>query len=379
MSRDLTILLDRLKTYTELPVEEIRTLDPGHYTSPELYALEIEHIWRKEWILVGHACELKKPGDFMAFDLINEPMMVVRGEDMKLRAVSTVCRHRFMPVVRHGERGNTSRFQCPYHRWTYGLDGRLNRALYMEENKSFDMQKVRLPEFRLELWNDLIWVNLDDDAEPLAPRLADIEEWLSFYRGDWVSPCPYDKVWPANWKLCVENNEGYHSMGVHTDTVELTTPTRNGQHGRHGDYWTSTAWNYALETQVTQNILEKLDWKPGRRQQEVPALEVAVVYPANGLTWGPEGLGWYTHWPISINETRAWMSSASPPELANPAAAPDPDSYNRVLDQDLTAFSGGIGWGVLSDKLDAGPLSWQEENVLRSHQWTARKILEAVG
>ena len=202
MAESLNSLLERLKVYVDLPLEELRTLDPGHYTSPELYDLEIEHIWKKEWICVGHICELKKPGDFFAFDLIDEPMMVIRGEDMQLRAISTVCRHRFMPIVRHGERGNANRFQCPYHRWTYGTDGRLKQALYMEENQAFDMDQVRMPEYRLEIWNDLIWVNLDDEAAPLAPKLVDLEEELSTYKvpDDWVAPYSYDEIWPANWK-----------------------------------------------------------------------------------------------------------------------------------------------------------------------------------
>jgi len=382
---DLNALLGRLRQYAELPLEEIRTLDPEHYTSPALFGLEIEHIWKKEWILVGHVCELKKPGDFFAFDLINEPMIVVRGEDMKIRAVSSVCRHRFMPVVRHGTRGNAGRFVCPYHKWTYGLDGELKSALYMQENRCFHLREIGLPEFRLEIWNDLIWVNLDDNAKPLAPRLSDIEDKLSFYKlpKDYVGAYPYDKIWEANWKLCVENNEGYHSFAVHQETVNVTAPTSNftPDGTAHGDYWTSARWNLSTND-LSKKRLKDLNWKEGYMGQNVPAMDVAIIYPANGITYSPtSNLGWYTHWPVSIDKTRAWMGMASLPEDLNPAWVADPSKsgLHKVLDEDLSAFEGGIGWGVKSSKLRAGLLSRQEENVLRAHQWTARRILESVG
>ena len=128
--------------------------------------------------------------------------MIVHGAEGRIRALSTVCRHRLMLVSKPGESGNASQFVCPYHRWTYGFDGRLGSALHMERNKSFDTTKICLPELRLELWNDLIWVNLDDEAAPLAPRLTGLEEVMSVYQGPEAGAMTelYDKTWGANWK-----------------------------------------------------------------------------------------------------------------------------------------------------------------------------------
>jgi phenylpropionate dioxygenase-like ring-hydroxylating dioxygenase large terminal subunit len=287
-----------------------------------------------------------------------------------------------MPVVRHGARRNTSRFQCPYHRWTYGLDGQLNQALYMEENRSFDMQKVRLPEYRCEIWHGLIWVNLDDDAEPFAPRVADLDEPFAAFDmvgDDWVNPYPYDEVWPANWKLCVENNEPYHTMGVHINTLEPYVPTQNCERARYGEYWSLVRDNYATDRKVTQDILKRVGWKPGQLGQDTPRLDIFVIFPANAFTISPGGAGWFAHWPISLEKTRAFMGSASPPDQVQQVDDPRDSGLHKVLNEDRSAYERGIQQGTASRELEAGSLCWIEENVFRAHQWTARRLLEAVG
>ena len=217
MDVELQRLIESLRDSLERPEERAQTLDPGHYISLAYYELEVERIWKKEWICLGHVLEVPNPGDFFTVELIGEPMMIVRGADNQIRALSTVCRHRLMLVVNPGASGNADQFVCPYHRWTYGLDGRLESALHMEQNQSYDKSSVCLPQFRIEIWNDLIWVNLDDDAAPLAPKLTEIETAMSVFRGPegGVMTALYDKTWGGNWKSQVENNlEGYHHMGM---------------------------------------------------------------------------------------------------------------------------------------------------------------------
>ena len=311
---DLTELLSSLKTYVELPLEQARTLDPAFYTSKEWYELELEQIWRKEWLVVAHVADVRKPGDFVARDVVGEPMMIVRGEDMKIRALSTVCRHRFMPVVKHGERGNTTRFQCPYHRWTYGADGQLNQALYMEENRGFDMSKVCLPEFRLEIWHDLIWVNLDDDAPPLAPSLADLDESFSAFEvpENWIHADPYDKIWAANWKSCNENAlESYHHMGLHISTVNLVYPTSLVRVHRRGENWTHHIAPLSVDRPENQQMLD--DWKPGSQNQQEYGLDIYMIHPANAFVISPGSVSFYPFWPTSIETTHFQAGILVPP------------------------------------------------------------------
>ena len=382
MAGDLTTLLGSLKTYLDRPLEENLTLEPAHYTSPELYELEIERIWRKEWICVGHVADVRNSGDYVGIELIGEPMLIVRGEDGKIRALSSVCRHRFMPIVKDGERGNLSRLQCPYHRWTYGLDGQLRQALYMEENRRFDMKKVRLPEFRLEIWNDFIFVNLDDDAEPLAPRLVELDPYFSPCATpetrNWVcdSTDYYDKRWHANWKSCNENScESYHHMGVHVDTIEVYTPTVLVRKCTYGDGWSRYEAPYALDRGLAQDSLKRSGWKRGDLGQTEPRLDIYMIAPCNAFTISPRGPGYFTMWPVSIDETRVFCGTPHPPWSTEIDPRLRTNVLEEVMDEDGVAMS-GIARAVHSRKLEAGMTTWLEEPILRWYQWIARKVLD---
>ena len=381
---DIKRLIERLRAYTELPLEEARTLDPAHYTSPELFELEIEHIWKKEWLCVGHVSELPDAGDFFALQLLDEPMIVVRGADMEIRALTAICRHRWMPIKTHGERGCVNSLQCPYHNWTYGLDGKLMRALHMDANRCFDAAKVRLPEFRLEVWNDLIFVNLDSEASPLAPRLADVEDRLSLFKlpDGWEAAYSYDGIWPVNWKQCVENSELYHGFGLHRETVEPMVPTRNFRPDGsvHGEYWSITIWDQNMENAFAQKQLERSGWRPGDLGMDVPGTGIGIIYPNMLFDFSNSARGWYCLLPLGIDRSRMWSGSAEHGKgivrewLRDPAAS----LFTKFNNEDTEAFK-QMSAVMRSSQLETGLLSPMEENAFRSHRWTAQKILKAIG
>lgn len=381
-SNSLNHLLNRLKEYTDLPLEEARTLDPEHYLSPELYELEIEHIWKKHWIGVGHVSDLKNPGDYFAYDVVDEPLIFVRGDDGEIRAISSICRHRFMPIVPHGDRGNANRFTCPYHRWMYRTDGNLHNAPHMDSNRLIAGSKIHLPEFRVEIWNGFIFVNLDDDAEPLAPHLTEIEDELAYCGSEeaqqWVNPYPYDGIWSANWKLCVENNENYHTMGVHSKTAQRDTPTRNIQPAVVGDYWTKQSTVYDLSRPETKARVEAAGWTPSEGEN-APLLTIYTVSPAISISTTPSSMALAFHLPLSIDSTRNLAHGYSLPEFSDKVDNPEDAHLYQIVVEDKIAFDAGIGRAVRSKKLEPGLLSFMEEAALRQHQWTARQLLEAVG
>ena len=375
---DLDTLLASLGGYLDRTPERMRTLEPGHYTSEAFFECEVERIWKKEWINVGHVAEVRKPGDFFTVELLGEPMMIVRGKDMEIRTLSTVCRHRYMLVVEPGASGSTSRFQCPYHRWTYGLDGQLQHALHMEKSIDFDPNSICLPQFRTEIWNNLVWVNLDDDAAPLAPKVEALDKAFAAYRvpKDWVIANPYDKIWPGNWKNFNENNmEGYHHMGLHEETLETYTPTRGTTNITYGEGWTHYQTPYDLDCPTAQALLEDADWKSGDLGQEMPCLDIFMIHPANAFVIYPGGAGFYALWPVGVDKLRYRAGSARPPgELRRLDPDGEPyDSY-RVLDEDGKAMP-FIAQGVRSAKAAPGHMSWMEEPILRWYQWIARRML----
>jgi choline monooxygenase len=151
-------------------------LPPACFTSEAFLELEREEIFRKEWICLSRVDEIPKRGDNFTTELIGEQLIVVRGKDDEVRVLSNVCRHR-SSVIAEGD-GNTRNFVCPYHAWTYATDSQLLRAPYMDQVKRFETKGCRLPSFAIEIWHGFIYVNLDGNAKPLAPRLKSLDPFV---------------------------------------------------------------------------------------------------------------------------------------------------------------------------------------------------------
>ena len=201
------------------PIDQAIAPPTDYYTSNELYELEVQRIFLKEWVWVGHVEHAKKPGDYFTFTLVGEPILVVRDQAGELRAFSNTCRHRGT-VVAQGE-GNCKAFTCPYHSWTYSLAGELVGVPGMEGVKGFDAAQLGLRPLRVEAWGGLVFVNFDPQAKPLLPALGDLPEYVKNY-GLGETVCMRRTVYdyPCNWKLLVENAmEGYHILGTHATST----------------------------------------------------------------------------------------------------------------------------------------------------------------
>ena len=131
------------------------------YVDEGFAKLENSRIFRDEWVCVGHAHELAEKGSYLTFDLLEQPLLIVRNLDDELRAFSNVCPHRSARIAEG--RGRTRLLVCPYHAWSYDLDGNLKSAPYMEPEQVKD---ICLRTIRLESWVGMLFVNLDGHAEP---------------------------------------------------------------------------------------------------------------------------------------------------------------------------------------------------------------------
>ncbi len=224
-SDEVRRLRDELAVLRHLDAGHARTMPPAYYTSEAFLELEREEIFRKEWVCLGHVGEIAKPGDYFTTDMVGEPLLVVRGEDGRIRILSNVCRHR-ANLLAEGA-GNRRRFACSYHAWTYAIDGSLVGAPLMGKVDGFDKTKCQLPEFKCEIWQDFIFVNLDGSAAPLASRLDWFLPHVNNYHhlGRHHQFVAHD-AWNTNWKCLVENfMEGYHLSAAHLKTLHPMTPT----------------------------------------------------------------------------------------------------------------------------------------------------------
>lgn len=215
-----------------------RTLPSRYYFDRDALDAENRNVFGRTWQLAGHADRVRDPGQFFTTTIANEPVLVVRGSDGVLRAMSNVCRHRAGPVAK-GE-GKRPVLQCGYHGWTYALDGRLLQTPEMGGVECFERDDFSLPRFRVEVWNELVFVNLDTAAVPLTGFLGDLVGRLA--------PRNYDgyrlaarKEWSleCNWKVYVDNYlEGYHIPIVHPGLFrEIDYP----------NYRTETKKNYSIQ------------------------------------------------------------------------------------------------------------------------------------
>ena len=209
------------------PLLQAETLPPWCYTSDKFYQREVERIWRKAWNFLGHVAQVSKPGDYLALEFAGVPLLIVRDKDDVVRAFANSCRHRGSALLDEGA-GNCRSLICPYHSWTYNLDGTLAGAPEMQKTEDFDRSKNGLIPIRLETWGGFMFVCFDEEAPPLSTWLGGLPDKLACYR-------PEDMVltrrrvydMDCNWKLFVENaKESYHIATVHKATINKYASVR---------------------------------------------------------------------------------------------------------------------------------------------------------
>jgi carnitine monooxygenase subunit len=193
-------------------------LEARFYTDPEVFERDRERIFHRTWQCVGHVSEVSEPGDYISLPIVDENVFVIRGDDGALRAFYNVCRHRGHPLVEGA--GSAKRgLVCPYHAWSYELDGRFRGAPAASADDLAACKGIGLRSVLLEEFCGFVFVNLDDVAAPLTPDLTGLEEQLCSFHPDPAGlrfVCETTIEHDCNWKLSVENyNECYHCPTVH--------------------------------------------------------------------------------------------------------------------------------------------------------------------
>ena len=193
------------------------TIPARWYIDPAFLEAERRRVFGGTWQYAGHADAVANPGSFLACEIGGEPVLVSRDSSGALRAFSNVCRHRGSLLVEGQGSGNVIR--CPYHAWTYSLDGQLLGQPEFDGVEDWDRSKVCLPQYRVEVWGPFVFVNLDPSAPPLAEVFGAIPDEIAEMN------CPIDRlrfsrrrdyVIECNWKVYIDNYlEGYHLPAAH--------------------------------------------------------------------------------------------------------------------------------------------------------------------
>ena len=211
-------LNDILDSYdAAAPLAQAYTIPAAWYTDPRVAHLELQSVFARNWQAVGRLAQLEKPGDYITASVANEPIVVVRGRDGKLRAFYNVCRHHAMTVMNE-PCGHAEHMRCPYHGWTYNLEGELRGMTEFEGVKNFERADHGLVPVCVEPWENFVFVNLDPNAASLHDFLGSLVKLvkpLGFGQLKFVERRSY--IQNCNWKVYVDNflDGGYHVPHMH--------------------------------------------------------------------------------------------------------------------------------------------------------------------
>lgn len=195
------------------------TVPSRYYLDPEIYEAEKEAVFYRSWQLVGHVSRLAETGSYVRVDVQDQGVLVIKGRDGDIRAFYNVCQHRGHEMVKDDAGRLKNLMVCPYHAWAYDFEGALVRARNTEDLPDFDKCNFSLKPVRLEVLADFVYVNLDPDAEPLAPQVDGLEAEIRYYMpklGELEHAGRVTYEVGCNWKVLIDNFlECYHCAPVH--------------------------------------------------------------------------------------------------------------------------------------------------------------------
>ena len=383
----MTVLTDELLASFDDstgPVDEARLLPPVLYTSPEFFEFERRAIFQREWLCVGRADQLAEPGDYRCITIAGEPLIVVRDTDGELRVLSAVCRHRGM-VLAEGS-GNCRRFTCPYHHWSYGLDGKLLGTPAMDRAVGFDPAEHGLVELKTEIWQGFVMANFDPGAAPFGPTMAKIDAMLENY-GLETTTTLEGKTIPGlawNWKVMMENfNDPYHASRLHGPLQTFAPSHMNdfldwddddGAIGRI-QHFTDMDGSFNPTKRCLLPVFANLTEDQRRRGGFVlipPTLALAIVPDEVAyFIISPDGPG-----HITIHIGYCFESSALNDPMFEYLFEAAEAGVNNFNVQDIYADE-MTQKGLNSHLAPRGRYSWQEETLVQFNRWLVKRYRQS--
>ncbi len=373
-------LLAHLGKVASGPFEDATSAEPELYWNEEVAEAEDRNIFRKDWVCPGLAAEIPKTGDYMTFSVAGEPIFCIRDKTGEVKTYSNVCRHRMMQLL--DGKGTTSRVVCPYHAWSYDLNGQLIGAGHMERSKGFNKKDVCLPEIRTEIWNGWIYVTLNPDAQSVSEALAPLHDVVSRYgMENYVPVVREEHIWKTNWKLLAENfMEGYHLPVAHKATVgawfalDETVFPDDAHDGFTFQIFAKTD-NATYGRAHPDNTTLKDEW---RNTSILP-----TVFPAHMYVLAPDHLWYLTLRPRGVGEVDVRFGVAIAPEVD--AMLSYADEREAWISELITFFEHvntedrqvveGIYAGSRSSFAVPGRLSWLEREIHDFQKYLARRLV----
>ena len=339
-----------------------RHLDGSFYTSTEIQALENERIFMKEWLFMGREEQFPNPGDYLATRIVGEPVVVVRDESGEINTYANVCRHRGVEVAKLGS-GNATSFMCPYHAWTYGLDGKLISAPGMKDS-NVDLSGCRLPVLKTEVWRGCIFATFNPNPEPFADVISEFDSHLDFAH---LERCRLANRYvidlQCNWKFAHENTFDFY----HVDTIHWESFGQYYKKPPDPDtyiYWSNGGftfqWEAAPLTKDGTSAIGAMPWYGG----DLTRAYYGHQFPNIILAGRSDAILLLVTWPVSPGQCQTIAHT-----LVADEAFENPDfetwregqeeSFREVMDEDR-AMVESLQNGVRSQMFRPGGLAKAE-------------------
>jgi len=353
-------------------------LPPWTYFNAELLELEKSQLFRKTWQCVGHSSDIPEAGDYLAFGIVGERALIVRGKDGQIRAFHNVCRHRGSRVVANDHGHCKSALVCPFHGWSYNLDGTLRAVPQARSFPALDAKEHGLQPVDLEIWHGFIFVRFVAGNQPPLPKvMARYDEAVRPYRLDEVKPYSgfRTEAMPVNWKAVRDvDNEGYHVPVAHPALQDLyganyddspssilTEGTFNQGRNR---YWSVRQY---------RKILPHMEHLPEKRQSQ---WNYVGVSPNLVFMLYPDLVGFYQEFPVAADKTVQRIAYYARPDSRREARlsrylAHRIDKITLKEDAQLIAWS----WEAMQSSGFRGMILGDNESGVRSYHDTLRKWL----
>jgi glycine betaine catabolism A len=301
--------------------EGARTLPARYYTDPDLFKAELDRLFGRMWFHAGRSEEIERPGQFVVRELNGHNIIVTRNTAARVNAFHNVCRHRGTRMCTEATGQFAGSIQCPYHAWTYDLDGRLIGAPHMEEVPHFRKADFPLHHVHAEEWDGHVFLNVNERAEPLRDQLGPLVEKFR----DWKMQdlrlgrrIVYDVK--ANWKLIIQNyNECLHCPNLHPALNKLShylsgenEPLQPTYMGGRMDLRPGVA-TLSMDGSCPRDLL------PGLSPEDRRRVYYYAIFPNMLLSLHPDYMLTHTLWPIAADRTiNVCEWHFQPSELARP-------------------------------------------------------------
>lgn len=358
------------------PFGESRMLPVEAYTSPEVFDWEKRNFF-SGWTCLGRGSDLAEPGMQRADRVGDTTALLVRGEDGVLRGFANTCRHRGHEILPCGGSAKARAITCPYHSWSYRLDGQLFSAAGYAGFPSFDMGDFPLVPLAVEEWQGLVFIDISGTAGPLSSHLAGLDERVSQYGLDRLEVRgTHEYVIKANWKIINENyQECYHCSSIHPELCQVSAPESGENWAPSTGAWVG-GWQDLRPHATTMSLDGHSDgvFIPGLNEVERRRIDYIGIFPNLLISLHPDYVMMHRAVPLSPGETWVECTWSFPPEATSlpsfdPAYAMD---FWDITNREDWAACESVQRGMDSGFAVPGPLAPEEDAIYQFVTMVAR-------